>query len=63
MKKFLTLVLAIVMVLSLSVNAFAIEYIGTEAGAADISGNKTDITVTANTQENPEATVYRVDIA
>ena len=65
MKKFLTLALALAMVLTLSINVFAVEYVGSESGtkAESVPTNNTSIEVNAETQANPEDKVYRVDIA
>lgn len=62
MKKFLTLALALAMVLSLSVNIFAEEQIiGTTGGSSNLE-SPTDIPVSVTLNSTPADTVYRVDI-
>ena len=67
MKKLLTLALAFAMVFALSVPVFAantsVSVGGTNGSDTITQDNNTSIDVTATKVPNPEAAVYRVDVA
>ena len=62
MKKFLTLFLVVVMVLSIAIPAFAEDAVETATPIENASGN-TQMDVTVSTEKTAETTKYRVDVS